>query len=108
MTKSLKNVKNEKCPLMDLEYGEKTEKDRKSTRLNSSHLGISYAVFCLKKKKQKNQEAKEKGEHKNQNKQEKPHAQDKATEQLQTPTNTKTNTETHNTYKHKQLYTQRK
>src|SRR5437899_5515815 len=27
--------------------------DRKSTRLNSSHLGISYAVFCLKKKKQK-------------------------------------------------------
>src|SRR5262245_62517871 len=29
--------------------------DRKSTRLNSSHLGISYAVFCLKKKK-KNQD----------------------------------------------------
>src|SRR5262245_50741208 len=27
----------------------KTEADRKSTRLNSSHLGISYAVFCLKK-----------------------------------------------------------
>src|SRR5438045_6169990 len=27
--------------------------DRKSTRLNSSHIGISYAVFCLKKKKQK-------------------------------------------------------
>src|SRR5438045_6406881 len=27
--------------------------DRKSTGLNSSHLGISYAVFCLKKKKQK-------------------------------------------------------
>src|SRR5205814_3569181 len=26
------------------------EGDRKSTRLNSSHLGISYAVFCLKKK----------------------------------------------------------
>src|SRR5258705_10307642 len=26
------------------------EVDRKSTRLNSSHLGISYAVFCLKKK----------------------------------------------------------
>src|SRR5205814_9184942 len=26
--------------------------DRKSTRLNSSHLGISYAVFCLKKKTQ--------------------------------------------------------
>src|SRR5437899_8118873 len=29
------------------------EQDRKSTRLNSSHLGISYAVFCLKKKKHK-------------------------------------------------------
>src|SRR5256885_5252400 len=28
------------------------ETDRKSTRLNSSHLVISYAVFCLKKKKQ--------------------------------------------------------
>src|SRR5258705_7697851 len=28
-----------------------TQTDRKSTRLNSSHLGISYAVFCLKKKK---------------------------------------------------------
>src|SRR5262245_64719946 len=28
--------------------------DRKSTRLNSSHLGISYAVFCLKKKKIQN------------------------------------------------------
>src|SRR5262245_62897498 len=31
------------------------EVDRKSTRLNSSHLGISYAVFCLKKKKTQNQ-----------------------------------------------------
>src|SRR2546427_11071324 len=30
------------------------ERDRKSTRLNSSHSQISYAVFCLKKKKQKN------------------------------------------------------
>ena len=29
--------------------------DRKSTRLNSSHLGISYAVFCLKKKKKTKQ-----------------------------------------------------
>src|SRR5262245_63709195 len=32
-------------------YDTHHEKDRKSTRLNSSHLGISYAVFCLKKKK---------------------------------------------------------
>src|SRR5947209_15147090 len=29
-------------------------RDRKSTRLNSSHANISYAVFCLKKKKKKN------------------------------------------------------
>src|SRR5277367_6925228 len=29
--------------------------DRKSTRLNSSHITISYAVFCLKKKKKKKQ-----------------------------------------------------
>src|SRR5256885_12443443 len=29
----------------------RTRRDRKSTRLNSSHLVISYAVFCLKKKK---------------------------------------------------------
>src|ERR1035441_7030109 len=31
--------------------GPKNRTDRKSTRLNSSHLGTSYAVFCLKKKK---------------------------------------------------------
>src|SRR5262245_64669680 len=31
-------------------------RDRKSTRLNSSHLGISYAVFCLKKKINTNQQ----------------------------------------------------
>src|SRR5690554_7626461 len=30
-----------------------TPRDRKSTRLNSSHVRISYAVFCLKKKKKK-------------------------------------------------------
>src|SRR3712207_7336229 len=33
--------------------------DRKSTRLNSSHANISYAVFCLKKKKNKNNESNE-------------------------------------------------
>src|SRR5256885_5940031 len=32
---------------------ERRGRDRKSTRLNSSHLVISYAVFCLKKKKKK-------------------------------------------------------
>src|SRR3989454_2913489 len=34
-----------------LDEGEVSRADRKSTRLNSSHLVISYAVFCLKKKK---------------------------------------------------------
>src|SRR5207253_3831569 len=33
--------------------GAKFLEDRKSTRLNSSHVAISYAVFCLKKKKQR-------------------------------------------------------
>src|SRR2546421_11939785 len=36
------------------------ESDRKSTRLNSSHDQISYAVFCLKKKKKKHNEQKPK------------------------------------------------
>src|SRR3712207_7033868 len=31
--------------------GDRVDPDRKSTRLNSSHANISYAVFCLKKKK---------------------------------------------------------
>src|SRR3712207_8670310 len=39
-------VANRAYPLGDDEDG-----DRKSTRLNSSHANISYAVFCLKKKK---------------------------------------------------------
>src|SRR2546422_1381470 len=37
-------------------YEANSARDRKSTRLNSSHGYISYAVFCLKKKKQKNRE----------------------------------------------------
>src|SRR5688572_32728450 len=37
-----------------LRSGSAHEGDRKSTRLNSSHSQISYAVFCLKKKKKKN------------------------------------------------------
>src|SRR5262245_62632992 len=40
--------------------------DRKSTRLNSSHLGISYAVFCLKKKKKKTSLTKTKSQQHNQ------------------------------------------
>src|SRR2546426_2644180 len=38
-------------PLGNLEPAVGWDEDRKSTRLNSSHLVISYAVFCLKKKK---------------------------------------------------------
>src|SRR5438445_9812983 len=34
-----------------IRIGDRQFKDRKSTRLNSSHANISYAVFCLKKKK---------------------------------------------------------
>src|SRR3712207_9227321 len=34
----------------DLAFGAGSTADRKSTRLNSSHANISYAVFCLKKK----------------------------------------------------------
>src|SRR5207302_9035071 len=35
------------------DYVKATQRDQKSTRLNSSHVKISYAVFCLKKKKLK-------------------------------------------------------
>src|SRR3712207_7338367 len=39
-------------PVAELRPGDVVEvRDRKSTRLNSSHANISYAVFCLKKKK---------------------------------------------------------
>src|SRR5437764_7614321 len=40
-------------PIVDGENAGAVPKDRKSTRLNSSHRCISYAVFCLKKKKTK-------------------------------------------------------
>src|SRR5690625_6191612 len=43
----LKPLKKVKFPVHELA-------DRKSTRLNSSHVAISYAVFCLKKKKKNN------------------------------------------------------
>src|SRR2546430_12841768 len=36
------------------DFLDRLDQDRKSTRLNSSHSQISYAVFCLKKKKKKN------------------------------------------------------
>src|SRR5690242_21549291 len=44
-------LSNQKCR-SEQHYCESDQtKDRKSTRLNSSHMSISYAVFCLKKKK---------------------------------------------------------
>src|SRR2546422_8039431 len=42
---NLRELRVERCAI--------TDKDRKSTRLNSSHGYISYAVFCLKKKKKR-------------------------------------------------------
>src|SRR5690606_39529155 len=41
-------------PQDHLEHAAQLRQDRKSTRLNSSHVKISYAVFCLKKKTEKN------------------------------------------------------
>src|SRR5436305_8516159 len=41
---------NAVCPGATLTPGQTALTDRKSTRLNSSHVRISYAVFCLKKK----------------------------------------------------------
>src|SRR5215217_2256656 len=46
-------------------------RDRKSTRLNSSHANISYAVFCLKKKKKKNKKHNKKKKKKNKKKKKK-------------------------------------
>src|SRR5690606_41481506 len=40
-------------PALDVLHTIKRRRDRKSTRLNSSHVKISYAVFCLKKKNRK-------------------------------------------------------
>src|SRR5439155_2861428 len=40
-----------RVPLVPGQTPAATQSDRKSTRLNSSHVAISYAVFCLKKKK---------------------------------------------------------
>src|SRR5690554_7131479 len=54
------------CHLGDKQAADKIKRirrldeDRKSTRLNSSHVRISYAVFCLKKKKKKQKQKKKK------------------------------------------------
>src|SRR2546430_13724740 len=49
-------VGERECGVAELRRGERKllGEDRKSTRLNSSHSQISYAVFCLKKKKHSN------------------------------------------------------
>src|SRR5690606_37060421 len=46
-------TRSSKMDHIDMDYAKKLKLDRKSTRLNSSHVKISYAVFCLKKKKRK-------------------------------------------------------
>src|SRR5437773_11783194 len=48
---------------LDLTNAVHVGQDRKSTRLNSSHITISYAVFCLKKKKKKKKTKKRKTYH---------------------------------------------
>src|SRR5439155_26583642 len=52
ITLSLSACHGERHPSRSRNH-EQTTRDRKSTRLNSSHVAISYAVFCLKKKKKK-------------------------------------------------------
>src|SRR5438067_8980962 len=47
----MKGVNGPRQDLIHTQYFQ----DRKSTRLNSSHVSISYAVFCLKKKKNKSE-----------------------------------------------------
>src|SRR5256885_8792136 len=51
----LRKIRPESLPLVrgNPRFGVPYTGDRKSTRLNSSHLVISYAVFCLKKKKKR-------------------------------------------------------
>src|SRR5690242_21111958 len=44
---------SERAQFLSRVLGYEKLRDRKSTRLNSSHMSISYAVFCLKKKKKK-------------------------------------------------------
>src|SRR2546427_8058254 len=46
----LRHDLDEQLPLREIALLDRGEQDRKSTRLNSSHSQISYAVFCLKKK----------------------------------------------------------
>src|SRR5205085_9862194 len=47
----LSSLRLDRVAVVTLDWPERRNADRKSTRLNSSHSQISYAVFCLKKKK---------------------------------------------------------
>src|SRR5207302_9055870 len=49
-------IKLRQLPVWQTRFMKRTSRDRKSTRLNSSHVKISYAVFCLKKKKKNTEE----------------------------------------------------
>src|SRR3712207_7446524 len=49
----LQNDVHTPMPIRDMPVTRGEDRDRKSTRLNSSHANISYAVFCLKKKNQR-------------------------------------------------------
>src|SRR5690625_6407201 len=49
--KRIKDLEQENARLKRMYANLSLVQDRKSTRLNSSHVAISYAVFCLKKKK---------------------------------------------------------
>src|SRR3712207_7994683 len=50
--RALEKAKEEHATYMIIDTAGRLHIDRKSTRLNSSHANISYAVFCLKKKNQ--------------------------------------------------------
>src|SRR5204862_6275337 len=54
----VKQIEREDDDVRQLKGEISSQRDRKSTRLNSSHVEISYAVFCLKKKKKKNNKKK--------------------------------------------------
>src|SRR5699024_12069838 len=58
-TKVISEKKIEKLSDWELRAARYEITDRKSTRLNSSHVSISYAVFCLKKKKKKKKKQQE-------------------------------------------------
>src|SRR2546427_5215084 len=47
----LRSILGRKVAFFEIPFDDALDGDRKSTRLNSSHSQISYAVFCLKKKK---------------------------------------------------------